>query len=241
MPLSIKSSLIIGLPVHLSIDYAGWLIECLEEHKGIHVVTLNAEMAMLAKQDSKLAKIIESSQLVIPDGAGITLSLRLNGIYQERCPGIQLAETLIKTLGSEKNKCLIAFYGGKPEVAERSAENWLQRIPQIDILTRHGYLSSAEEEEWKKTLFTKQPKLILVGLGVPQQEKWIYENKNLCPESVWIGVGGSFDIWSENKSRAPLWLQNNNLEWLFRLYQEPWRWKRMLIIPKFFIKVFFNW
>ena len=126
-------------------------------------------------------------------------------------------------------------------MAKRSAEKWLQRIPQIDILTRHGYLSSAEEEEWKKTLFTKQPKLILVGLGVPQQEKWIYENKNLCPESVWIGVGGSFDIWSENKSRAPLWLQNNNLEWLFRLYQEPWRWKRMLIIPKFFIKVFFNW
>ena len=55
-----------------------------------------------------------------------------------------------------------------------------------------------------------------------------------------MGIGGSFDIWSENKSRAPLWLQNNNLEWLYRLYQEPWRWKRMLVIPKFMIKVLFD-
>ncbi len=240
MPSSLKSFLIVGLPVHLSIDYAGWLIKSLKEHKGVHVVTLNAEMVMLAKQNSMLEKIIKNSQLVIPDGAGIILSLRLNGIYQKRSPGIQLAEILIRALSCEGNRYPIAFYGGKPGIAKKSAEKWLTKLPGANILTNHGYLSSREEEEWKNTLLIKQPKLILIGLGVPRQEQWIHENKNLCPESIWIGVGGSFDIWSNNKLRAPLWLQNNNLEWLYRLYQEPWRWKRMLVIPKFMIKVLFD-
>ncbi|BDA40230.1 WecB/TagA/CpsF family glycosyltransferase [Candidatus Atelocyanobacterium thalassae] len=240
MPSSLKSFPIVGLPVHLSTDYAGWLIQSLKEHQGIHVVTLNAEMAMMTKQNSILAKIIKSSQLVIPDGAGITLSLKLNGIDQKRCPGIQLAEVLIQILSNEKDRHPIAFYGGKPGVAKKSAEKWLKKLPKADILTNHGYLSSKEEEDWKNILFTRQPKLILVGLGVPSQEQWIYKNRDLCPESIWMGIGGSFDIWSENKSRAPLWLQNNNLEWLYRLYQEPWRWKRMLTIPKFFLEIFLN-
>ena len=72
-----------------------------------------------------------------------------------------------------------------------------------------------------------------MGLGVPRQELWIAQNRHLCPNSTWIGVGGSFDIWSETKERAPQWLCDNNLEWTYRLYQEPWRWKRMMALPHF--------
>jgi len=60
----------------------------------------------------------------------------------------------------------------------------------------------------------------------------------LCPQAIWIGVGGSFDIWSGSKDRAPAWLANNNLEWLYRLYKEPWRWRRMLALPQFAVKAF---
>ncbi|HEY9835334.1 MAG TPA: WecB/TagA/CpsF family glycosyltransferase, partial [Vampirovibrionales bacterium] len=71
------------------------------------------------------------------------------------------------------------------------------------------------------------------GLGVPRQEFWIRENRHLCPEAIWVGVGGSFDIWSGQKERAPVWLQRLQMEWAYRLYQEPWRWRRMLALPQF--------
>ncbi|XTZ11959.1 MAG: WecB/TagA/CpsF family glycosyltransferase, partial [cyanobacterium endosymbiont of Rhopalodia inflata] len=100
----------------------------------------------------------------------------------------------------------------------------------------HGYLSSEEEELWRQTLLDKQPQLILVGLGVPRQEFWIRQHRYLCPQGIWIGVGGSFDIWSGTKERAPRWLRDNNLEWLYRLCQEPWRWQRMLALPRFFFR-----
>jgi N-acetylglucosaminyldiphosphoundecaprenol N-acetyl-beta-D-mannosaminyltransferase len=77
-----------------------------------------------------------------------------------------------------------------------------------------------------------------VGLGVPRQELWIAQHRYLCPQAIWIGVGGSFDIWSGTKNRAPAWLGKNNLEWLYRLYQEPWRWRRMLALPEFALKAF---
>ena len=101
-------------------------------------------------------------------------------------------------------------------------------------MSQHGYLSAEEQKQWQETLKQNQPRVIFVGLGVPRQEFWIEQHRFLCPNSIWIGVGGSFDIWSGNKSRAPSWLRNNNLEWSYRLYQEPWRWKRMLALPKFF-------
>ena len=89
-------------------------------------------------------------------------------------------------------------------------------------------------KQWQETLQQQQPQVIFVGLGVPRQELWIQKNRFLCPNSIWVGAGGSFDIWSGNKSRAPIWLRNMNLEWSYRLYQEPWRWRRMLALPKFF-------
>ena len=76
----------------------------------------------------------------------------------------------------------------------------------------------------------------MVGLGVPRQEFWIAQHRHLCPQATWIGVGGSFDIWAGIKSRAPVWLRDNHLEWLYRLYQEPWRWRRMMALPEFALK-----
>jgi N-acetylglucosaminyldiphosphoundecaprenol N-acetyl-beta-D-mannosaminyltransferase len=229
-----KTFPILKSPVHLLDDYSSWLMERLAEKRGTHVVTLNAEMAMLGDQDPAMTQVLREADLVIPDGAGIVLYLRLRGQKQQRCPGIELAESVVRQVGQWGEPNAIAFYGGKPGVTERAAKTWQKRVPGISILTNHGYLSPEEEEQWRETLQEKQPKLILVGLGVPRQEYWIREHRHLCPNSIWIGVGGSFDIWSGTKSRAPAWLRENNLEWLYRLYQEPWRWRRMLVLPRFF-------
>ena len=227
---------VLNLPVHLCSDYTGWLVQRLEQKAGTHVVTLNAEMVMLAEQDAALAEIIRAADLVIPDGAGVVLYLRSQGKRQSRCPGIELAESLIKQLGASGHT--ICFYGGQPGVAHSAAQAWQQKIPGASIITNHGYLTPPEQQHWQQVLQDKQPQLVLVGLGVPRQELWIRQNRFLCPESVWIGVGGSFDIWAGSKARAPKLFRENNLEWLYRLYQEPWRWRRMMVLPQFFVRAF---
>jgi len=221
---------VLGLPIHLLPSYADWLMQQLEAKAGVHVVTLNAEMAMQAEQDEPLAAVIRQAELVIPDGAGVVLYLRMRGKRVNRCPGIELAETLLER--SPQKPYTVFFYGGAPGVAERAAAVWQQRAPGLAIAgVQHGFVE--DQNQLQQTLQGLQPDLILVGLGVPRQEFWILNHRDLCPNSVWIGVGGSFDIWSGTKVRAPGWLRNNNLEWLYRLYQEPWRWRRMLALPKF--------
>ncbi|MEP0759203.1 WecB/TagA/CpsF family glycosyltransferase [Trichocoleus sp. DQ-A2] len=228
---------VLGVPVHLLEDYSKWLISRLHEKVGGHVVTLNAEMAIQAEDNPTLAGIIQQAELVIPDGAGVVLYLRLKGRRLRRCPGIELAESLLQEAGQMGKLCPIFFYGGAPGVAQAAAAVWEERVPGIAIAgSQHGYLLPEAEPEFKTTLQTLQPRLIFVGLGVPRQELWIAQNRHLCPESIWIGVGGSFDIWAGIKSRAPAWLRDNHLEWLYRLYQEPWRWRRMMALPQFALR-----
>jgi N-acetylglucosaminyldiphosphoundecaprenol N-acetyl-beta-D-mannosaminyltransferase len=233
---------VLGLPVHLLDDYSGWLLAQLHQHRGIHVVTLNAEMAMQAEKNPPLADVIRSADLVVPDGAGVVLYLQLHGKRVGRCPGIELAEALLHrslspteapAINSDKPYSIF-FYGGAPGIVQAAAESWKQRVPGIAIAgIQHGYLPPDAHLELQHTLKDLQPNIILVGLGVPRQEFWIAEHRHLCPTAIWIGVGGSFDIWAGIKTRAPTWLRDNYLEWVYRLYQEPWRWRRMLALPRF--------
>lgn len=227
---------VLGLPVHILDDYAGWLIERLHQGLGSHVVTLNAEMAMQAEKNQALGDVIRSAELVIPDGSGVVLYLRMRGKPAKRYPGIELAESLLQEAGKLPDSEPIFFFGGAPGVTAKAAETWQQKVDRLSISAQHGYLSADEEKDFRENLKKMQPKLIFVGLGVPRQEFWIAENRHLCPQSIWVGVGGSFDIWAGTKDRAPAWFCDNHLEWLYRLYQEPWRWRRMLALPQFALK-----
>lgn len=227
---------VLGLPVHLFNDYSGWLSTRLHQKLGTHVVTLNAEMAIQAEQNEDLASIIRKAELVIPDGSGVIFYLWLQGYQQQRCPGIELAESLLRQAGQTSSNPVF-FFGGAPGVAEKAAKVWQQQLPKLAIAgIENGYLTPETEQTLEETLAASQPSLILVGLGVPRQEFWIAEHRYLCPEAIWIGVGGSFDIWAAIKVRAPKWLRDNHLEWLYRLYQEPWRWRRMTALPQFALK-----
>lgn len=228
---------VLGLPVHLIDNYTNWLLKRWQQGLGTHVITLNAEMAIQAEKNPELANVIHAAELVIPDGAGVVLYLQYKGQKIQRCPGIELAESVIENIGKLEDSEIIFFYGGKPGIAQKAADNIQQKFPSLEISSYHGYLSTSEEKDLKTVLKELQPRLILVGLGVPRQEFWIQQNRHLCPNSIWIGVGGSFDIWSGIKERAPEFFCKYHLEWLYRLYQEPWRWRRMLALPEFAIKV----
>ncbi len=221
-----------GLPVHQSLDYVGWLRHRAEQQESTHVVTLNAEMCMQAQENAQLRQFIQSAELVAPDGSGIELYFKFyKGLRVKRYPGIELAADLLSSLGSAQK---VAFYGGKPGVVAAAAKYWQVRSPQLNIaLVQHGYVQGVEFDDFINRLVEVQPDVIFVGLGVPRQEFWIAEHRHLCPNAVWIGVGGSYDIWSGLRVRAPQWMCDAHLEWLYRLYQEPWRWRRMLALPRF--------
>ncbi len=229
----LQSVSILGVPVHLVGDYLTWLTDRAAQKRGCHVVTLNAEMTMQAEENPPLGDIIRQADLVIPDGAGIVLYLKSIGRAVPRCPGIELSHALLQEFG-RSHLGSVFFLGGAPGVADRAVQVLQETMPDLAIAgIQNGYFTAAEEPALLQRLQDLQPALILVGLGVPRQELWIAKHRHLCPQSIWIGVGGSFDIWSGTKTRAPEWLCKNNLEWTYRLYQEPWRWRRMLALPQF--------
>ncbi|WP_442786257.1 WecB/TagA/CpsF family glycosyltransferase [Leptothoe sp. PORK10 BA2] len=224
-----------GLPVHASTDYVSWLMETMRAGVGGHVITLNAEMCVQAETNIDLQKLVQSATLVIPDGAGIELYFQwIQRRNLKRYPGIEFAVDVLKQLQPTEP---VVFYGGAPELAQTAAEHWQRQCPDLNVaIAQHGYLSDSEQLDFQSQLQAIQPSIIFVGLGVPRQELWIAAHRHLCPKAMWIGVGGSFDIWAGKKQRAPHWMRNNNLEWLYRLYQEPWRWRRMLALPKFVLR-----
>ncbi len=223
---------VLSLPVHILADYPAWLTEHIARGLGSQVITLNAEMAIQGERNPELAAVIAQAELVIPDGAGVVLYLRSRGLRVQRCPGIELAESLIAQAPLRGWRVLL--YGGAPGVSATVAERWRCQFPGLNIVgVWHGYLSATELSDLTEAVQRTAPQLILVGLGVPRQEFWIAQHRHLSPTATWIGVGGSFDVWAGAKSRAPRWLRDNHLEWVYRLYQEPWRWRRMLALPQF--------
>jgi N-acetylglucosaminyldiphosphoundecaprenol N-acetyl-beta-D-mannosaminyltransferase len=225
---------ILGQPVHLASDYISWLLDRLQRGIGTHVVTMNAEIVIQANNDPALSAIIHQADLVTPDGSGIIMALRLHGFEQPRCAGIDLAEDLLRLAANPAYNYPVFLYGGKPEIVKRAAHKWQTELPNLKIVgVEHGYINAEEQSKLLHQIETTQPKIILVALGMSRQENWIRDNFYLCPHAVWVGVGGSFDVWSGVKNRAPQYIRNLELEWLYRIAQEPSRWRRALALPKF--------
>jgi N-acetylglucosaminyldiphosphoundecaprenol N-acetyl-beta-D-mannosaminyltransferase len=227
---------ILGQPVHLTPDYIQWLVDRLERGIGSHVVTMNGEIIMQANQNTELGAIIRTAELVTPDGAGVIFALKLHGIQQTRCAGIELGEALLRLAATPEHYYPVFLYGGKPGIVDRAAQNWQTKLPNLKIVgIQNGYINTEEQAELDRQIADTQPKIILVALGVPRQEFWIRDRFHLCPNAIWVGVGGSFDVWSGTKKRAPEVFRKLNLEWLYRLAQEPTRWRRMIALPHFAI------
>ena len=225
---------ILGQPVHLATDYTSWLIDRLQQGIGTHVVTMNAEIIIQASHDPELAHIIGTADLVTPDGSGIIMALRLHGVEQPRYAGIDLGADLLRLAAQPEHNYSVFFYGGKPEIVDRAAQKWQTELPNLNIVgIEHGYIDSKQQTQLLHQIQTTQPKIILVALGMPRQEIWIRDNFHLCPQAIWIGVGGSFDVWSGAKNRAPQYMRNLDLEWMYRIAQEPSRWRRALALPQF--------
>lgn len=222
----------------LPIDACSDVLEAalaLHRHGGGQLVTLNAEMTMTALELPELEQAIRQADLVIPDGAGVVWALRRQGVWVRRSPGIELAHDLLAH--SARQGWRVALVGGSPEVMETLVERLPQQHPGLQlVMALHGYQPAEVWPELERQLLALQPDLVLAALGVPRQETWIARLRRGQP-GLWMGVGGSFDVWSGQKKRAPRWMGTLQIEWLYRLLQEPRRWRRMLSLPKFALAV----
>ena len=199
------------------------------------VITLNPEMIENASKSSQFANIINSAQLVIADGIGIELGLRILGHKVHRIAGVEFGKKLLVKYAQNNKK--IALIGAKPDVISLAVKNLQNEIKNINIVYSHdGYFSN--NDDIIAEISSSSPDLVLVALGSPKQEFFIDKLKNVLPNAVMIGLGGSFDVWAGVVKRAPEIYQKLGLEWLYRTVKEPKRIKRIFpTLPVFVIKV----
>lgn len=197
------------------------------------IVTVNTEMVMVARQDPDLKRVVNNAALVVPDGAGIIWAARrLGRALPERVAGFDLVMRLLKLAPDRGYK--LFFLGGAPGVAEAAAKAACRIFPGLQVVgTHHGYFAADQDEQVLKMIAASQADILLAALGVPKQEKWLWNNMGRLPVPLLMGVGGTFDVLAGAARRAPVWMQRAGLEWLYRLFREPWRARRMLVLPRF--------
>ncbi len=197
------------------------------------VITLNPEMLCSARQDPAVWGLLNRGDLVVPDGHGIVWAgERLGCPFPERVPGIDLIQALAVRAADAGWR--LYLLGGAPGVAEAAAVNLQRQHPGLQVVgTGHGYFTGAELPEVLDRIRAAHPDLLLVGMGFPKQECFIRDHRQDLGSSVAVGVGGSFDVISGRLRRSPVWIQRLRLEWLYRAFQEPARWRRLLVLPRF--------
>lgn len=209
----------------------------IDQKKSALIATANAEMIMMAQQDDVLKQILNDADLVVPDGAGTVWAANYLGFHMtERVAGFDLVQRLLAR--APKNGTRVFFLGSAPGIAEQAKVTAEKNFPGINIVgVQHGYFSDQEEVEIVNKIKAAKPDLLLVALGVPRQEKWIKKYLADLDVAVAIGVGGTLDVMAGAVKRAPLWLQQAKLEWLYRGLLQPKRIGRLIALPKFVLKV----
>jgi N-acetylglucosaminyldiphosphoundecaprenol N-acetyl-beta-D-mannosaminyltransferase len=200
----------------------------------IRIVTANPELIYKAASDRELQQLINSADLIVADGVGVLWAARqLGHRLPERVTGIDLALRILEE--ANKQGWRVFLLGSKPGVAERAVINQQKKYPNIVFGCHHGYFTAEQQPLLIERIKNFAPDILLVGLGAPKQEYWNAANTGLA--RVRIGVGGSLDVLAGLVKRAPLFVRNLKLEWLYRLLTQPSRLKRQAILPLYVARV----
>jgi N-acetylglucosaminyldiphosphoundecaprenol N-acetyl-beta-D-mannosaminyltransferase len=212
------------------------LVRALRGDRALRIFTPNPEILLHARADPAYAETLRSADLALPDGTGVAVieSLRA-GRRVRRWPGVEIGELLVRI--AAEHDLLVTFVGGAGGVAERAAAHWRRRLPAVQItvagddvpISEAGLVEPAgHDPDLSSAIAGFAPAIVLVGFGAPKQERWIARHADAVPTArIMIGVGGTFDMWAEARSRAPAFLRRLGLEWAWRLAIEPRRWPRI--------------
>ncbi len=209
----------------------------LKENTHRTIFTPNPEMIMATLEDNYFKEVLNNADIVIPDGIGVVYASKLNKQkINERVAGCDVVFNMFEKY-QHSNKT-VYFLGAGKGVAEKAKVNMEQKYKGLKVIGVHdGYFDVEEEKNIIKEINELKPDILLVGLGLGKQEKWIYEHKNLNVK-LSMGVGGVIDVMAGVVNRAPDIFIKMNLEWLYRLLKQPSRFFRMLKLPLFVLTVF---
>lgn len=219
------------------------IIAISKKKQSSYVCVANVHMCIEAYKSSSFAKNVNDADLVTPDGMPLTISVKLlYGQKQDRVAGMDLLPDLLAA--AEKENLGVFFYGGTDEMLDETKEYVKNNYP--DLSNQH-YLSPPfrpltieEEEEIVNTINQSEAHLVFVALGCPKQEKWMASMEGRV-NACMIGIGGALPVMIGLQKRAPKWMQQLSLEWLFRLIQEPRRlFKRYFITNSLFMYLLFK-
>lgn len=206
-----------------------WLIQFTRENikdlSGNYCCVANVHTTVTAWEDGKYCEVQNASALTIPDGGPLSSIGRKRGHgNMERITGPDYMEEIFKLSAGERYRHF--FYGSTQETLDKLREEIGKKYPEIEIVGMYSPpfrpLSEEEEKEIVNKINESNADFIWVGLGAPKQERWMACHKG-CVKGFMVGVGAGFDYFAGNIKRAPMWMQKSNLEWLYRLMQEPQR------------------
>lgn len=201
----------------------------LEEDRPHLAATPNPEMIQRAEKDPAFARVLADADLVLPDGIGVIYAARILGRpLKGRVTGVDFASALMGRLaGTDKRLFLL---GARPGVAEEAARRLAVRYPGLNICGVHdGYFE--DDAPVIETIRASEADVVFVCLGFPRQEEWAAAHRAEAGAKLYVGLGGSLDVFAGKVERAPKAMQKLGLEWLYRLYKEPSRIGRMAKLP----------
>lgn len=201
----------------------------------LFIVTANPEITYMTKKNTSYMTRISMADLIVPDGIGIIKAAKhLGRPMKSRVPGIELMEGMLE-IANMKNK-KVFLLGSSKKTVKQCQQKLEERYPNIIFNSKHGYKEIDDKKTLKK-LKDFEPDYVFVAMGFPKQESFIYFNQHHFDHTVFMGVGGSFDVLSGNVKRAPKVFINMNLEWLYRILTDFKRFKRAITIPLFMVEV----
>lgn len=233
----------LNTPVHAvtMADTLALMRQWMGESRLHQICTTNPEFVMKAQEDEAFRQVLWMADLCVPDGVGLLHAARWRGEHlPERVPGSEMVYHVAELCAQEGWRLFLL--GAAPGIAEQAAVIFQQKYPGLTIAgTYAGSPDPAENEVLVQMINASRADVLYVAYGNPKQDKWIARNRtNLTTVRVAIGVGGSLDFVTGKSTRAPEWVQKLGLEWLHRLITEPWRWRRMLALPRFVLAVWRN-
>lgn len=207
------------------------IVSFITKNQQIHHVVVNAGKIVAMQSDLQLRQSVNESDLINADGQAVVWASRILGKpLKERVAGIDLMVSLVKLAYEKQYK--IFFFGAKEEVVKAVVDKYSNEYSSNIVAGyRNGYFKKSEEQDIAKQISDSGANILFVAISSPTKENFLYENKELLKRVNFImGVGGSFDVVSGQIKRAPIWMQNNGLEWFYRFSQEPKRmWRRYLV------------
>lgn len=207
----------------------------------IHIISGNPEVLYNGLYDNSVFEgcTIKNS-VIVPDGIGVVIASKIaKSPVKEKIAGIEVMEEIVKFCVEDKKG--IYFLGAKQEMLDKCIENLKNKYKGLIISGSHnGYFDTENCEDILDDIRKTRPHVVFVAMGCPRQEKFINKYMNSLPANIYMGLGGSFDVISGKLKRAPKWMIRFGLEWLYRVAKEPFRIKRLGVIPKFLLKVALN-